>query len=286
VIWPRTAVSLPFALALLCGCSAAELQQRQTRAEDLAGGHGWQARTIATDTFALAAWFGPQQNEEGAFSGALTIYIEGDGFAWASRSRPSANPTPRRPLALELALLHPRGKGNVAYLARPCQFVWESDLRGCTRAVWTHQRFSEAAVEASDQAIDRLKADYRAERLTLVGYSGGGAIAALVAARRDDVVRLVTIAGVLDHALWTDSKRLSPLTDSLNPADAWAALTEVTQIHYVGSTDEVINVTLAESFRARFSNPEHIEIVVLEDFDHRCCWTDAWPRLAASWSVE
>jgi dienelactone hydrolase len=282
VIWPRTA-SLAFALALLCGCSAAELQQRQARAESLAGAYHWQARTIATDAFVLAAWLGPpQQNKEGA----LTIYIEGDGFAWASRSRPSANPTPQRPLALELALRHPQGEGNAAYLARPCQFVWETDLRGCTRAVWTHQRFSEAAVEASDRAIDRLKSDYGAARLTLVGYSGGGAIATLVAARRDDVVRLVTIAGVLDHALWTDSKHLSPLTGSLNPADAWAGLTGVAQIHYVGSTDEVIDVTLAESFRARFDNPEHIEIVVLEDFDHRCCWTDAWPRLAASWSVE
>ena len=67
---------------------------------------------------------------------------------------------------------------------------------------------------------------------------------------------------------------------------AGAGITKVAQIHYVGSTDEVIDVILAESFRARFSNPEHIEIVVLEDFDHRCCWTDAWPRLAASWSVE
>ena len=76
--------------------------------------------------------------------GALTVYIEGDGFAWATRSRPSFNPTPKRPMGLELALGHPGG--NVAYLARPCQFVGETEFRGCTPLAWTHARFSEAAV--------------------------------------------------------------------------------------------------------------------------------------------
>ncbi len=280
VTWLRNAASLTFALALLSACSAAELQGRKSLAEDLAGGHGWQSQTIATDAFVLASWLGPRRDVDGA----LAVHIEGDGFAWATPSRPSFNPTPRRPLGLELALRHPRG--NVAYLARPCQFVGETEFRGCTPPAWTYQRFSEAAVAASDQAIDRLKADYGAERLTLVGYSGGGAIAALVAARRGDVVRLVTIAAVLDHALWTDRQRLSPLTGSLNPADAWAALTQVAQIHYVGSTDEVVDRAVAASFRARFDNPEHIEIVVLEDFDHRCCWADAWAELAATWPVE
>jgi len=278
VTWLRNAASLAFALTLLGGCSAAELRHRQAVANVLADASGWQSRTIATDAFVLASWLGPRRDVDGA----LAVYIEGDGFAWATPSRPSFNPTPRRPLGLELALRHPRG--NVAYLARPCQFVGETEFRGCTPPAWTYQRFSEAAVAASDQAISRLKADYKAKRLTLIGYSGGGAIAALVAARRSDVERLVTIAGVLDHVLWTGSKRLSPLTGSLNPADSWAALTHVAQIHYVGSTDEVVDSALATSFRARYADPEHVRVVVMEGFDHRCCWVDAWPRLAASWA--
>ena len=277
VIWLRSAVSLIFALALLGGCSAAELQGRKTHAQELANAHGWQAQNFATDTFVLAAWLGPRRDDDAA----LTVYIEGDGFAWATRSRPSFNPTPMRPLGLELALRHPGG--NVAYLARPCQFVEETEFRGCAPSAWTRARFSEAAVVASDQAISRLKADYGAKRLTLVGYSGGGAIAALVAARRDDIERLVTIAGVLDHVLWTSSKHLSPLTGSLNPADSWAALTSVAQVHYVGGDDRVVDGALATSFHARYAHPEHVRIVVMEDFDHRCCWADAWPGLAASW---
>ncbi|GAB2181920.1 hypothetical protein DLREEDagrD3_21430 [Denitratisoma sp. agr-D3] len=48
-----------------------------------------------------------------------------------------------------------------------------------------------------------------ARRLTLVGYSGGAA--ALLAARCSDVVRLVTIAGNLDHRAWTRYHHITTL---------------------------------------------------------------------------
>jgi hypothetical protein len=34
---------------------------------------------------------------------SLRVYIEGDGFAWKSRTQPSGNPTPHNPVALKLA---------------------------------------------------------------------------------------------------------------------------------------------------------------------------------------
>jgi hypothetical protein len=49
----------------------------------------------------------------------LTVYIEGDGFAWLSRSQASYDPSPLNPVGLELALRHPLGES--AYLARTCQ---------------------------------------------------------------------------------------------------------------------------------------------------------------------
>ena len=246
-------------------------------AEELAGASGWRYTSLATDRFVLAAWVAPAPD-----SGLLTIFIEGDGFAWANRRRPSSNPTPRDPVGLKLALAH--SGSNVAYLARPCQYVMPVEQRGCTRAVWTHERFSEAVIEATDQAVSMLKADQRAQRLILVGYSGGGAVAALVTARRTDVVRLVTLASPLDHEQWTRAKHLSPLTGSLNPADVWAELIDVPQIHYVGSTDKVVDGSSAESFRARFPEQQHILIKRIEGFDHHCCWIEAWPSLAASWA--
>ncbi len=274
----RGTANAALALLLVGGCSASGLNERLSLAEALASARSWQALSLETESFRLMAWVAPVPADSW-----LTIYIEGDGFAWANRSRPSSNPTPRQPMGLKLALRHPFG--NAAYLARPCQYVVIAEQFGCERATWTSERFSEPVIEATDQAISLLKAKYQADRLTLVGYSGGGAVATLVAARRNDVHNLVTVAGVLDHELWTRNHRLSPLTGSLNPADVWSSLTDIAQIHYVGLADEIIDESLAESFRSRFPEPQHIRIEPIPDFDHVCCWVDAWSRLATPWAV-
>ena len=264
--------NLALALLLLQGCSTTGLSERRTLATDLAAEHAWQRETIRTTSFQLAAWLGPASPGR-----TLTLYIEGDGFAWASRSRPSFNPTPKQPIGLALALHHPHG--NAAYLARPCQYVDLAIEPDCTAATWTRDRFAESVIEASNSAISMLKTRYGAQALTLVGYSGGGAVAALVAARRQDVQRLVTVAAPLDHAFWTSSLKLSPLTGSLNPADAWPGLKNLPQIHYVGTDDKVLSASVVESYRAHFPDPEQIRIELIHGFDHRCCWVEAWPEI-------
>jgi dienelactone hydrolase len=272
----RSAITLLLVLTTLCGCSASDLLQRLAYAEELAAENGWQYATLTTDDFDLAAWLAPATD-----STHLTIFIEGDGSAWINSRQPSANPTPRSPIGLQLALRHP--KGNVAYLARPCQYVPPVQQRGCSIRIWTNERFSEAVIKATDQAISMLKADRPASRLTLVGYSGGGNVAALVTARRTDVARLISVASPLDHESWTQSKRLTPLSGSLNPANAWKQLTDVPQIHYTGSIDKVVDVAVSRSYRARFVEPQHIVIKNIEGFDHHCCWIEAWPALVETW---
>ena len=131
----------------------------------------------------------------------LTVYIEGDGLAWRTRSIPSTNPTPIDPVGLKLALAHPLG--NAAYLARPCQYVGGHTARGCDQSYWTNKRFAREVIESSNEALTTLKLEFGARHLQLVGYSGGGAVAALLAAKRDDVIRLVTVAGNLEHLAWT-----------------------------------------------------------------------------------
>jgi pimeloyl-ACP methyl ester carboxylesterase len=260
------------AVLLVQGCSGAGLNARQTLAANLAAEQGWQRDTIRTADFQLATWLGPETPGD-----KLTIYIEGDGFAWANRGRPSFNPTPKQPVGLALALRH--ADGSAAYLARPCQYIDLATEPDCSARTWTSDRFAEAAIAASNAAISTLKGRYEAQELILIGYSGGGAIAALVAARRGDVVRLVTIAAPLDHAFWTSELKLSPLVNSLNPAAAWADLTRLQQIHFVGADDKVIPLSVAESYRAHFADPQRIRIEAINDFDHRCCWVGVWPEL-------
>ena len=252
------------------------MQERHAAAAQVAAQADWQRLELDAGEFVLAA-FVPPGLELAPASGVLTVYMEGDGAAWVDGDTPSFDPTPRDPLALRLALRDPRRQA--VYLGRPCQYVEGERRRGCSTAYWTAQRFAPEVIAASDRAVGQLKARYGADALELIGYSGGGAVAALVAARRLDVARLVTVAGNLDTAAWTAVQRLSPLDGSLNPADAWRALAAVGQRHYVGAEDSIIPPRFAQSYGRRFPADRQPEIVVVPGFDHRCCWADAWPRL-------
>ncbi|MBP6700397.1 MAG: hypothetical protein KA135_04085, partial [Halioglobus sp.] len=143
----------------------------------------------------MQAWFSPRREAQG-----VTVYIEGDGLAWVSSRRPSENPTPGDPMALKLALAQPAG--NVVYLARPCQYVDTDTQPQCRQNFWTEGRFSEPVIRSTSDALDAIKKHYDSEAVSLIGYSGGGAVAVLVAARREDVRQIITVAGNLDHLEW------------------------------------------------------------------------------------
>jgi pimeloyl-ACP methyl ester carboxylesterase len=215
-------------------------------------------------------------------SPSLTVYIEGDGLAWVGGSRPSQDPTPVDPLALRLALAQPAG--NAAYLARPCQYAGRSDS-ACAEFYWTEGRFAREVVESTNIAIDALIHRFGATRLTLVGYSGGGAIAALVAASRPDVVLLITVAGNLDHDDWTSYHNILPMTGSENPANQTANLRNIPQRHYAGGKDRNIPPELAMRFLARFPPGQRPALIVESGFDHHCCWAESWPRIYSEISL-
>lgn len=265
----RLAAAALLASAML-GCAHVAPEDRQQHAEQLAAASGWQGAVFQTPHFPLYS-FSPIHAPSG---GTLTVYIEGDGLAWLSSNQPSPDPTPIRPMALQLALAD--GQHPVAYLARPCQFV---RAPSCRVSVWTHDRFSPKVIEATRAAVDQLKAQAGAKQLVLVGYSGGGVLAALVAARRDDVIRLITVAAPLDHANWTQRMKVSPLSGSLNPADEADALRRVPQVHLVGGQDAVVPAAVVHRYAHLFPAHQRPQVVEIPDFNHLCCWPEAWASL-------
>lgn len=257
----------------MAGCTTLPSQLvRNESAEKLATDHNWKGTLILTDDFTIKAYLPSNLS----MSDTLTIYIEGDGLAWINSSTPSLNPTPINPLALKLAL---RDTSPSVYIGRPCQYVDGSDFRNCTQKYWTSHRFSSEVLHATDQAIDQLKLRFNAKTLTLVGYSGGGAVAALVSAKRNDVIRLITIAGNLDHQSWTNTHQLSPLLGSLNPADYWEQLKKIPQTHFVGGKDLVIGESVARAYAKKFPSNSTLSIIVIPKFDHHCCWEQSWNEL-------
>jgi hypothetical protein len=255
------------------GCANNDLALRRSQSSNLALEAGWIRTTLDAGKFSLVA-FAPHDFGQ---SQSLTIYIEGDGLAWINSSTPSLDPTPINPLGLRLAMLDP--DQSVAYLARPCQFTQDNERRNCDVRYWTSHRFAPEVIEATDLAVTQLKARSGAKQIRMIGYSGGGAVAALVSARRNDVTMLVTVAGNLDHVAWTRINRVTPLSGSLNPADYWQALQHIPQQHYVGGRDHNVGEPIARAYASRFNEPP--SITVLPDFTHLCCWEKIWPALVS-----
>ena len=210
-----------------------------------------------------------------------TIYIEGDGFAYVNRSTASSNPTPKRPVSLELAAADPAP--TVIYIARPCQYVALSGEPLCQRRYWTRERYAPVVLGAINEVIDHFKAKAGLEQLHLIGHSGGATIAALLSAMRDDVVALTTVAGNLDIAAFTRIHKVSPLTGSLNPIEHAKRLAAVPQRHWVGSDDAIVPVEIARSYhkalRAQQPAMRCSAIRMLAGVGHQNGWVDAWPRM-------
>ena len=229
----------------------------------------WQRRVLADGGLPLVYW----QPDRLAAGQTLVVYLEGDGRAYASRDIVSADPTPHWPLALQLALAD--GRPNVAYLARPCQYGG-AVAPPCMPRYWSSHRFAPEVVARLSQALDALKSGTGAATLELVGYSGGGALALLLAARRSDVVALQTVAGNLDHVAWTRQQGLTPLSGSLNAADVLPAITHIRQVHWVGETDQVIPPRLTEAVLARHALTASLRYV---NAAHLNGWEAFWQNL-------
>lgn len=248
------------AFAVLAGCATPPLV-----IEDQARGSDLTPVAVRTSAFTVQTL----QPRSGR-TPHLRVYIEGDGRAWVTAYSPSLDPTPTQSLALYLALADNTPR---AYLARPCQYIKSS---GCQPEVWTGQRFSQKAVRSLSDGLDTLKATYRVEQFELVGHSGGGAMALLLAAQRDDIAQVQTLAGNVDPQAWTDLKQLSPL-DGLNPSDFATQLKNVPQRHLVGQQDKVVPLGVVQAYQRKV-HPRCIEVVPVQA-DHFSGYDAIWQQV-------
>ena len=204
----------------------------------------------------------------------LTIYIEGDGAHWLLQMAPPPNPTPRKSLVVSLATQDQ--SPFILYLARPCQYIDIAQFKDCDPSVWTEGRFSPAVIQLANDVIDKVLLDLPKVRLNLVGHSGGGTLATLLAAKRSDVRCLVTLAAPLDIAAWTQSVSVGPLRLSNNPADPNIQLKNTRQTHFFGENDAIVKKESIGNYR-NFS--DKTDFIVISGFDHTKAWAEQWPML-------
>ena len=254
-------------IALLSsGCvSKLSPKVRQQTADTVAQAGNLVQQKIATDDFLLTTY---QRFDATSDNKQMVVYIEGDGMAWISRDQLSSNPTPVQPIALKLASIDTNV--NVLYIARPCQYLWPQKMNRCSSRYWSDKRGSEEVISSINQAISIVKQKQNISSIRLIGYSGGGGIAALIADRRADVNEFVSVSGNLNYKLFTQTHDLSPMNRSIDPITVANQIGLIPQIHYVGADDKIIPRQIALSFSDK--------VKVINDVSHDN-WSDKWAQI-------
>lgn len=265
----RVALNAMFATLLLSGCtSAGQRLDQQAREAGLEIVH------VTTGEFPSIVYLKRSTGADHATapdaSGLLTIFLESDGVPWLGRT-PSDDPTTRQPVALEMLM---RSPAPAAYITRPCYHGLRSDK--CNVELWTGARYSPEVVESMAATVREAQRRAGAERVALVGYSGGGTLAVLIAERLENVASVTTVAANLDTDAWTDHHRYLRLSQSMNPAlsnepHPWP------ELHLRGANDPVVPLATTERYFKRYPQARQRTI---EGFDHVCCWVRDWSTIS------
>lgn len=274
--WTQTALLIGAssgALAL-ASCSTMAVESRFETAKRIASPVHMHKRLIPAERFELTAY----ERIHDRTGGEVNLYIEGDGIAWVSRRRWSLDPTPLDPTALRLAAADKAQ--NVIYLARPCHYSKLVDNSSpCHRDYWTNKRYAPEVLVAYNEALNNIKRRHNITGFNLVGYSGGGTVASLLAAERDDVKTLRTVAGNLDHKAHSKFHNVTILHNSLNPPDYAKKLRDIPQRHFIGTKDKIVPDYVFNSYKSALGKNACLKSTYVAEVSHDEGWTQRWPAL-------
>ena len=251
------------AVLFLSGCIATTLPYMRAETAKRIASPAWMIkRDIAATPYLLKTY--ERIHERG---GVANIYIEGDGEEFISPQEWENNPTPKNPIALHLASKdHAQ---NVIYIARPCQYNALISGEQCTHNIWKEDRFSADIIKSFDTALDDIARRYNISGFNLIGYSGGGAVATLLAAQRKDILSLRTISGMLDHEL----------TGSLNPVNVAGKLTRMPQYHFIGGQDKFAPPAILHSYIQSAPPTNCVQTMLVQEAGYDTGWVNKWPEL-------
>jgi hypothetical protein len=213
-------------------------------------------RAVKADPFTITTFERVWQNGKDA-----NIYIENDGA------------TPSDPTALRMAAadLSP----NVIWIGRACQFSGMTDEAApCPDAYLNEKRFTPEVLDAMNRVLDDVKARHGINTINLIGYGGGGSMAVLLAAWRDDVSSLRTVAAKLDQTL----------QDSLNPRDIAPRIAAIPQYHFIGGLDADVTPSVLRTFVAAIPKGKQkcLSGGVVHDVGSDADWVEQWPKLLSA----
>lgn len=207
-----------------------------------------------------------QSGQASASSKLRIVLIDGDGRPFLNRTTVARNPTPNHSTLLAL-VPELTSLADVSYLGRPCYLYLEDTA--CNPLYWTLARYSTEVLESLGVVLMQLLD--RDEQALLVGYSGGGVLAVMLAEHLPSLVKgVVTYGAPLDTTSWTAFHAYTSLDGSIDPGNDPKRYSELCQLHLYGDRDNVVPTELIMSWRWPLD-----DLVMGLDSDHTCCWYDA-----------
>lgn len=272
------------AISQLGGCASIQAQARGQLA-DIAV----QLELVEFEQSSSLTWYGPdnRQASERLSGSNLLVFIGGDGLPWVDGGmRIASDPTAGDKTIWSL-MAPLSSQSEVAFLARPCYYLSLLPPE-CTPALWTSARYGQAVVDQLYDALVTMQQQYQPDSISLIGFSGGGTLAVLLAAenqRRQDtpghalrVKSVVSIAANLPVVAWTTQQRYLPLTQSLDASEFLPL--SIPHLILLGEADRVVPLqTYSAELMAKLEADPKTTVEVIPDQGHACCWQTAAPRL-------
>ncbi len=214
-------------------------------------------------------------------SRTLWVFIEGDGTPWVLGRWPARRPIVKKPVAYQLW----QNTQTIAlYLRRPCYFdntgfnvssfastlASTTTLPGsCTANWWTTDIYSQGVIRALRTELEAVLQQHTISRYILIGHSGGGTLAMLLAANMPQKPQLIiTLAGNLRPAKFNQAHKLPKSTLKL-------PLINTPQWHYSGAQDSVI----ANSTQKICHKQPNAHCYSLANTQHSDGWLAHWPAI-------
>ncbi|MCL4677871.1 MAG: hypothetical protein KJ017_04655 [Alphaproteobacteria bacterium] len=198
------------------------------------------------------------------YNGTVNLYIEGN------------TPAPKYPVGLHLASKD-RAQ-NVIYLAQPCQYSGLiKDDETCT--LTGEQAYGPQSLEAMNAALDEIANRYDVNGFHLIGYDGGAAIAANLAAQRKDILSLRTLAGILDTDAYNDANNLPRTNNPENPALRAQELADLPQYHFIGGQDTTVPPSVLHAYFQSLPPTRCVKYEMIQENEHVDGWVEKWPEL-------
>ncbi|MCB1681799.1 MAG: hypothetical protein KDI65_07690 [Alphaproteobacteria bacterium] len=246
-------------LALLTACATSRPLLKTEIAKRIASPAWMIGREIPAGDYLLTVY---ERIHE--YNSTVDVYIEGNG------------PTPEYPTALHLAT---KDKApNVIYIAQPCQFSGLiKDDQECT--LTGEEAYSPASLEAVNAALNEISRRYKVHGFHLIGYDGGGVIAANLAATRKDILSLRTVAGIMDTDAYNDAHAMPRTRNPNNPALKAKDLASIPQMHFIGGQDMEVPPSVLHGYFQSLPPTRCVRYEMIQENQHEDGWVEKWPEL-------